>query len=179
MKKSISKLALLGSVLLLTACQQAPKPSSNAYWQRIETYSALYLTGPKAQQKLDQNIARCTHEIKELVKLGALRETTPPATHNSYHSALEESGDLAQWETPTHAGQLMVDHSDYHDFESCMRAKGWERVKSVRYQADRHAKRVYQDTQDIRKYGVVGAEADQIRSEKIKHLETPYTSLNE
>ena len=138
---------------LATGCTPQPKNLANAYWQRIETHSALYLTGPKAQQQLEQNIAGCVRVVDELVELNALRETTPPDTHSSYHKALEKSGDLDYFETPSRYKDMRVDHNDFHDFESCMRSEGWERVRFVRYQQADQAKHNYKVTQAVRKYG--------------------------
>lgn len=166
MKFQMKSILLLGlGIGLLGACtyQRAPQ---TAYWQRIDTHSALYLTGPKAQQQLEQEIATCVREVDELVRLRALRETTPPNTHHPYHDALSRSGDLAAFETPKHIRNLHVDHSDYYDFESCMRSKGWERVKAVRYQADARAQQNYKDTQDIRTYGTTGRAAELMRSNR-------------
>lgn len=163
MKKII---ALSLSCAVLAACQYSTLPVADAYWQRIDTDSALYLTGPKAQQTLDQNIATCTAEVEELVRLRALRETTPPNTHAPYHHALQESGDLAAFDTPEHYSDLHVDHSEYYNFESCMRSKGWERVRAVRYQYDLDGRQNYQDTQDLRRYGATGRAAELIKREQ-------------
>ena len=151
----------------------------DAYWQRIDAESALYLTGPKAQQQLEENIATCVREVDELIRLKALRETTPPDTHERYRDALNKSGDLAGFETPEYHRNLKVDHSEYYDFESCMRAKGWERVKAVRYQHDAHARKTLQDTRDLRKYGVTGAVADARRKQIRQKQGEPYQNLNE
>lgn len=163
----IFKFSVLGilSAGLLASCQYPQKPISTAYWQRIETHSALYLTGPKMQQTLDQDIATCVREVDELVRLRALRETTPPNTHHEYHHALEESGDLAVFETPEYKGDLHVDHSDYYDFESCMRSKGWERIRALRYGPGAQAHQNYVDTQDLRQYGTTGRAADLMRND--------------
>lgn len=162
MARTFTRMALFSAAaatLLLTACVPQ-RPVAQAYWQRVEDRSALWMTGPKAQQELDQNIATCVREIDELVRLDALRETTPPDTHSEYHRALDSSGDLDYYDTPTRMGEHMVSHSDFHDFESCMRSKGWERVRYVRYQTDLKAQETYKATQEIRKYGVSG---DQVK----------------
>ncbi len=167
-----------GVCLAMTACH-GTMPTKNAYWQRVDVSSALYLTGPKAEQQLDQDIAGCVREIDELVKLEALRETVPPDTNHAYHSALNASGDLSHWETPTRAGKNKVDHSDYYDFESCMRNDGWERVTYVRYQSARKAVYTHQATQEIRKYGVSGSAAKLIRDKREKSESNNYNNLND
>ena len=50
---------------------------SGQYWQRVHTSSALYLRGPKAQQMLNRNIARCVVELRELERLGAVKNAIP------------------------------------------------------------------------------------------------------
>lgn len=164
---------------LLAACQYPQDPMSTAYWQRIDTHSALYLTGPKAQQQLEQNIANCAAEVEELVRLRALRETTPPNTHHEYHHALNKSGDLAAFDTPQYKGDIHVDHSDYYDFESCMRSKGWERVRALRYAPGARAHQNYQDTQDLRAYGTTGRAADLMRQKQAGQINDQFSKVND
>ena len=151
---SITVGVCLLSVILVAGCTPKKKKMADAYWQRVEAQSALYLRGPKAQQQLEENIASCVRQVDELVELDALRETTPPDTRSAYHTALKASGDLDYFETPTRYKDMMVSHSDFHDFESCMRSKGWERVKYVRYQQATSAVRAHKMTDNIRKYGI-------------------------
>jgi hypothetical protein len=140
--------------LALSACSFTPV-TGQAYWQRVEDDSALYMTGPKAQQTLDENIAGCVREVDELVTLNALRKKMPPDTHSEYHRALDASGDLAYYDTPTRYGTKHVAHKDFQDFESCMRSKGWERVRFTRYQTKLRAENTYEETQQIRGWGGV------------------------
>ncbi len=161
------------SVTLLAGCTPPKSKMADAYWQRVEAQSALYLTGPKAQQQLEENIATCVREVDELVELGALRETTPPDTRSAYHNALEASGDLDYFETPTRYKDMMVAHSDFHDFESCMRSKGWERVKYVRYQQEISAKKTRNILGNIRKYGTaVSKKIDNDEEDKKGNFDT-------
>lgn len=170
----------IGTVCLLSAaCTMPPKPQAEAYWQRVESHSALYLTGPKAQQTLEMDIAGCVREIDELVEVGALRETLPPARNYAYHDALNKSGHLDYWDEPTRLGPQHVDHADYHDFETCMRSKGWERVQYVRYATARKADKTYQDTTDLRKYGATGDEAKEIRMRQIEEVNDDYDTVNQ
>lgn len=172
------KITLAATALLtLTACMQGP--IGQAYWQRVEDDSALWMTGPKAQQQLEQDISQCVHEVDELVRLDALRETNPPSTHSEYRRALDASGDLTYWDSPTRMGEHMVSHSDYHDFESCMRFKGWERVNYVRYQTAAQSQHVYQSTQEIRKYGVSGHAYEKKVQEKHETSVAAYKGLNQ
>lgn len=178
MTSRLSLVLVSGAVAVaLSACapvMQTPK----AYWQRVEDGSALWMTGPKAQQALEQNIAGCVREVDELVELGALRETTPPDTHGEYHRSLNASGDLAYFDTPTRHRSQRVAHTEFYDFESCMRSKGWERVKFVRYETARQGQQVYQDTQDIRVWGVKGDAAKVKKAEKYAKTTDDFKSLN-
>lgn len=177
MTKGFKMLALAGGLLALSACA-VQTPVAQAYWQRVEDNSALWMTGPKAQQQLDQDIAGCVREVDELVELGALRETTPPDTHSEYHRALKASGDLAFYDTPTRLGNHKVSHTDYHDFESCMRVRGWERVRFMRYDTARQAQKTYKETQELRVWGVSGDAAAQKQEEKVEAVKNNYSSLN-
>lgn len=173
----LSRLSVLSVVLLTGACAMSV-PVGQAYWQRVEDNSALWMTGPKAQQELDQNIASCVREVDELVRLDAMRETTPPDTHSEYHRALDASGDLSFYDTPTRLGDHMVSHTDFHDFESCMRSKGWERVRYVRYQTALKGRQTYTATQEIRKYGTSGDAAEVIRRNETRALTEGTGRLN-
>lgn len=178
MKSEFKMTAAAVGLLALSACAYNP-PVGQAYWQRVEGDSALWMTGPKAQQELEQNIATCVREVDELVELGALREATPPDTHSEYHRALEASGDLDYFDTPTRLGDHMVAHTDFHDFESCMRDKGWERVRAVRYSTARKSQEVYKSTQQMRVWGVSGEEAVRRQEEKVTAIKDDYAGINE
>lgn len=180
MKSKFGFLAALGGVLAVSACAYSP-PVGQAYWQRVEDNSALYMTGPKAQQKLDEDIASCVRQIDELVELGALRKAMPPDTHTDYHRALDASGDLAWYDTPTRYGNKKVSHKDFQDFEGCMRHEGWERVRFVRYAPASKAKAVYRQSQEIRSFGGVPGKHDSIvaaERQKLAEVEHPYDKLN-
>ena len=144
-------LAALSSIAVLSAC--IVPPTGQAYWQRVEDHSAMYMTGPKAQQTLDEDLAGCVREVDELVELGALRAATPPDTHTEYLHALEASGDLDWYDTPTRHGVKNVSHTEYQDFEGCMRYRGWERVRFVRYQTALKSQQTYSIANKIRWWG--------------------------
>lgn len=167
MKKQISVLVLalaLSGVAAgctkTTTVLKSPRTDNDAYWQRVEDNSAMRMTGPKAQQRLEEDLASCVRRVDEMVELGALRRTLPPDTHAEYRHALDASGDLAFYETPTRLGDKRIAHSDFHDFEGCMRHAGWERVKYVRYHVAEQAQKNYQATNDLRTYGVTGKAAE-------------------
>jgi hypothetical protein len=178
--KSKSLLIAACGLLALSACAYSP-PLGQAYWQRVEDHSALYMTGPKAQQQLDEDIATCVREVDELVELGALRKDMPPDTHSEYHRALDASGDMSWYDTPTRYGDKKISHKDFQDYEGCMRYKGWERVRFVRYQSAQKAKGTYRDTQNIRQWGgVPGGNYSSVDRPKQEMDETkdPFTSVN-
>lgn len=169
MRKTI---LLLTAVIIISGCTVKHKPTGEDYWQRIEDASALYLTGPKAQQILEQNIAGCVREIDELVYLEAVREDTPPETRNEYLRALDAAEPTAHWDSPSHLRDLRIDHTDFHDFDSCMNFKGWERVAYVRYPASQKAQRVKTELQAVRRYGPGGQdEYERLLAEKQKNFE--------
>lgn len=132
---------LAGSFLLmLSGCEsvsvnQTALLESPHYWQRVESSSAIYQRGPKAQQMLHRDISRCVTEIRELERLGAIRRVTPGETMNDGTVPDSETpeGSMAEWDTPERDGYLRAEHLDYHDFETCMMEKGWERIEHVPY----------------------------------------------
>lgn len=142
------------AALALTGCGANDRSNAEImeaqahYWQRMDNTSATYLRGPKAQQFLNRDISRCVVEVRELERLGAIREATP-ADKPVANTAEEQ---LAQWETPERQGQLRAEHLEFHDFESCMNHKGWERVKYVPFDISEDAKETYAKTVLGKKY---------------------------
>lgn len=137
-------IALLGITVALTACTAKRELH---YWQKTDADTALYLTGPKAQQILEENIAECVHLIIELTKIENVRDGVPPYA-DPLHGVDQpditaDMGGLPRWETPERIRELRVNHSDFHDFDGCMREKGWERVKYVFPDQEEKSKRVY------------------------------------
>lgn len=147
-KKFMSLILAGATAAALSACASSPTQNSlmkNAdYWQRTSTSEAIYQRGPKAQQILNRDIARCVTELRELDRLGFLRTNIPgDTTRNGVPDPSTPQGALAQWETPERDGYLYAEHSDYHDFETCMMAKGWERVEHMPYDIATQARRDY------------------------------------
>ncbi len=128
------------------------------YWQRVHAASALYLRGPKAQQMLNRDIARCVTELRELERLGAVRDAIPEYVDGIVLSP--EEARLAGWDTPERDRELYAEHSDYIDFEGCMLASGWERIKYVPFdvlaQSEENYKRTHtkyrKDAKNIKLY---------------------------
>jgi len=162
---------VLSSVAALTlgACSTDPvmPDMSNAhYWQRAETSSSVWQRGPKAQQTLHRDISRCTAEIRELQRLGAIRAQMPADPKNP--------GPLGKWETPERDGYLYAEHSDYHDFETCMQFAGWERVEYLPYDVATQARETYIDTINTERRRSRSGERSMTVVEK-----GPYDNLNE
>jgi hypothetical protein len=96
---------LLGvSVLALGACSDSVLPRTNLagakYWERSDASSSVYLEGPKAQQMLQRDIARCVTEIRELERLGSIRHAMPadPEPSGGVPDLRSPEGALAQYE---------------------------------------------------------------------------------
>lgn len=123
----------LVSATLLAGCATAGVSSSTKnirneadYWQRADSMSALYLTGPKAQHQLNMDIASCVAEVKELVRLGSIRRASPPSNIGM------QDGLRRGWDSPTRNGPLYTEYTDFQDFDGCMQSKGWARTNFVR-----------------------------------------------
>jgi hypothetical protein len=117
------------------------------FWQRASSTSALYMQGPKAQQILHRDIARCVTEIRELQRLGSLRETMPGELRDGQvPDPSTPQGSIDQWETPSRDGSLRSEFLDFHDFETCMDDKGWERVEHVPYSVAEQGREIYVET---------------------------------
>lgn len=141
-------LAVIGLCLTLTGCADR----EYHYWQKTDPNTALYLTGVKAQQMLEQDIAECVHEVIELTKLADVRMQTPapyqPLGSYDQKQATEEMNRLPQWDVPEYIWNLRVDHTDFHDFEGCMNYHGWRRVKYIGPDPELHAHNIYDSTAD-------------------------------
>lgn len=147
--RPVTRLAIIGiSLLALNGCANR----EYQYWQKTDPNTALYLTGVKAQQMLEQDIAYCVHEVIELTKLEDTREKIPPAYQELGHydqtNAEQDMSRLPHWDVPEYIRNLRVDHTDFHDFDGCMAYKGWHRVKYVGPDAELHAHNVYDSTAD-------------------------------
>ena len=137
------------------------------YWQRIHASTATFIRGPKAQQLLHRDIARCVVELRELERLGAVKNPIP-----EYMDGVVLSGpevELAGWDAPERIEYLYAEQSDYHDFEGCMIAKGWERIKFVPYDVAYRSREDYLDAHQ--KY--------QDRNKKLFQEQTDYDHLND
>ena len=117
------------ALVALGACSTGPDTDHGQYWQRINPSESIYQQGPKAQQMLNRDIGACVTELRELETLGTVKNAIP--TDLSGRVLDPDEKKIKDWDTPSHEGALLAEHGDYHDFEGCMKAKGWERIKSV------------------------------------------------
>ena len=118
------------------------------YWQRSSASSAAYIRGPKAQQMLNRDIADCVTELKELQRLGSLKNAFPSGT-DQYGNTIDmetPEGRLADFDTPERDGALVSEVFDYTDFESCMMHNGWERVEYMPYDRSSASRKNYTKT---------------------------------
>ena len=145
-KKALILTGMIASTLTISACTQN-KVGPADYWQRVDASSALYLQGPKAQQMLHQHIARCTAEIKELDRLGDVRRAIPSKYNsgNTLSNTSEAKANLDGWDSPDRDGYLLNEHKQFHDFETCMVSKGWERAEYLPYDDAARARQEYAD----------------------------------
>jgi hypothetical protein len=130
--RKILILAVSAGALMMTAsCSSMPDPDGAQYWQRKSVSDATYQQGPKAQQMLNRDIGRCVTELRELERLGSIKNAIPTDHDGKVRDPDEKI--LSDNDTPDRDEKLLTELSDYHDFEGCMMAKGWERVKHVPY----------------------------------------------
>jgi len=136
------------AILSLAACASGISEQeiieNGQYWQRVHTAEAVYMRGPKAQQLLNRDIARCVTELRELERLGTLRATIPTNPNGRVLNPDEMA--LENEDTPERDQYLFAEHADFTDFETCMLSKGWERVKYVPYDVAYDASRTYIDS---------------------------------
>lgn len=131
--------------LTLTACGGNPHGNivdKGQYWQRSSVSDAAYQQGPKVQQMLNNDIAGCVTELRELERLGQVRNAIPANPRTGRTLSSDEQA-LQAWDEPERVRYLLAEHGNYHDFETCMIAKGWERVKYVPYDVAHVARKNY------------------------------------
>lgn len=128
-------LAAGASIFLLAGCHSIGGPDLDEaqYWQRANVSDAAFQTGPKVQQMLDRDIARCVTEMRELQNVWALKNPINTAKDGTVAPARDAGTRQSEPDPKTHDGALLTEYRDYQDFEGCMIAKGWERVRSVNY----------------------------------------------
>lgn len=133
------------SILILAGCSAKEARidvTKGQYWQRATVSEAAYMQGPKAQQMLNEDIASCVSELKELERLGQLRDAIPTNEFTGQVLSADEQA-LQTWDEPERVRYLLAEHGNYHDFETCMVSKGWERVKYVPFDVAHRARKNY------------------------------------
>lgn len=120
------------------------------YWQRLSVSEAVYQRGPKAQQMLNRDIARCVTELRELERLGAVKNAIP--TDITGRVLDPDENYILNWDAPERDEHLFAEHSNYHDFEGCMMTAGWERVLHVPFDVAKEARDDYLDAHVDYKY---------------------------
>ena len=173
MKKSIHLLLGL-SVLTLSGCYGMVQEieMEGRYWQRVDATDAIYQRGPKAQQMLFQDIANCTASLRELERLDGVRNAVPGETFDKDYAHVNPDspeGRMAHYETPDRNGYLRNENYEYHDFESCMTSKGWERTKYVNPETQERARNDYLDAIGYQRF----------RSKTNEKVQSDYGHLNQ
>lgn len=156
MKTKFSLILLGVAALGLSACAQDIRmelEQDAQYWQRRDTTDAVYQRGPKAQQMLFRDIARCTTELKEMERLSALRNTIPADAYGEKEvKPNSPEARMADWDTPDRQGYLRAEQYPYSDYETCMRYKGWERTNFVDYETKKRSRNDYLDAIGVQRY---------------------------
>lgn len=185
-KKFIPLVLCLSAVGLTTACgssgyRKTPDMEEARYWQRKNASSALYLRGPKAQQMLHKDISLCTHEIMELENLGEIREAIPAyyASGNTLEERTASQKELDEWDTPERDGYLYNEHLDYTDFETCMVAKGWQRMEYLPYDVADRARHDYLKRYGKKRYKKKGDREVVTTLDPISQNPPPYENVND
>ncbi|MDB5492118.1 MAG: putative lipoprotein [Micavibrio sp.] len=138
-KLSLALVLSAAAALSLSACHPVTddyiETKDGHYWQRTDAASAIYQRGPKAQQMLHRDIAKCVYQVRELQRLGAIRSATPGDVdiNGKTPDATVAAGRLAGQDTPERDGFLYAEQTDFHDFETCMNGNGWDRVEYLPY----------------------------------------------
>lgn len=127
----ISALAVTGG------CESTPKVDNAQYWQRSNATETTYINGPKAQQLLNRDIARCVTELRELERLGQIKDAIP--TTASGRLLNPDEIEMKKADTPLREGYLFGEHKNYEDFEGCMDHAGWERTRTISYEATKRS----------------------------------------
>ena len=171
------KLSLtLVSVLVVSACEATPKdPNSFQYWQRSSASSAIYMQGPKAQQMLHRDIARCVSEVKGLERLNNTKDVL--IVEKRIGRLLDpDRKKMLGYDTPEYNGYLLSEHKDYQDFDACMAFKGWERTRYINYEIADRARDNYLKSLESYSYQ---SEIGQKHENSVSNMQTGGENLNE
>lgn len=118
-------LAGLCASVALAACATETYPNNGQHWQRVSTSDPLLQQGLKADQMLKRDIGRCVTELKELESLGVVED----AVKTDLQGRVLDPDELKYKETlPDAKDPLIPTDRTFRNFDSCMLAKGWERM---------------------------------------------------
>lgn len=137
----ILSLSLIPTLVVMSGCSNHPQLDNAQYWQRKNVSESVYLRGTKAQQILNQDIAACVTELKELERLGQIKDAIP--TQYGHVMAPHEI-EMLENDSPERDGALFAEQTNYHDFNGCMRSKGWERTYKVSFDTMQRARETYE-----------------------------------
>ena len=144
MFKKYSVLAI-GAVALLGTSACTPGKSvgdvGGQFWQRVSVSESIYQQGPKAQQMLNRDISRCVIELRELERLGTVKDAIPTDLYGKTLNPDEQA--LRDYDAPERDKHLFAEHSEYTDFEGCMQDKGWEQVEYAPFDVARRGRENY------------------------------------
>lgn len=165
MKNQLSIALITVSATTLIACSSKKVDFTTAqYWQRANASEAVYQRGPKAQQMVQRDISRCVSELRELERLGYIKDAFPaPDTQPDLKN---EQIKLNEWETPERDGYLLNEVATYYDFEECMTARGWERVAYLPYKTKVRSEEAYVEALDASKRRITSDKETSTRDEK-------------
>ena len=174
MIKKPSGVLLALSVLSLSGCYGMVQEieMNGRYWQRVDTTDAIYQRGPKAQQMLFQDIANCTATLNEMERLGAVRNAVPGETFDKAYSHVAPDSPesrMARYNSPERNGYMRNEDLEYHDFETCMNAKGWQRTKYVNPETQERSREDYLDAIGYQRY----------RTKTNERVQSDYDHLNQ
>ncbi len=143
----------------LMGCTSKKLVNTPQYWQRNHASESAYLNGPKAQQILNRDIARCVTELKELERLDQIKDAIPVDSQGRVLDPDELQ--MYRADNPNRDGALLSEQLDYQDFEGCMQYKGWERTEFVPYNGVLRAEdNYYENHIDTRTLRFKGAQDD-------------------
>lgn len=167
------------ALLALTACTPAKSVNDvgGQFWQRISVSEAVYQQGPKAQQMLNRDISRCVVELRELERLGTLKNAIP--TDLRGRTLDPNEAEMADWDSPEKNKHLYAEHSDYTDFESCMGEKGWERVEHAPFDVARKGRVNYLKAHVDKDYNPAELVAKEHKKKQTTQDVGDYGDLNE
>lgn len=149
MRSFLGLICAFSSIIVISGCSGVTAKEAielnGQYWQRVNASSAIYTRGPKAQQILNRDIARCVVEMRELERLGEIHNAIPKYVDQG-RVLSEAEANLEGIDSPERDEELLREHVDYHDFEGCMIAKGWERTKFVPFNIAEQSRKNYLKT---------------------------------